>query len=56
MSIMVLGVVLTFDLSGSVDVNDVARLNRRWEARCKMLCCLAPQDASTKIAVRSLVY
>ena len=54
-STMVLGVVFTFDLSGSVDVNDIAWLNRRWQTRCKLLCCFAPQDSSTEIALRSLV-
>ena len=51
---MVLGAALTFDLSGSVDVNDIAWLNRRWQTRCKLLCCLAPRDASTEIALQSL--
>ena len=50
-----LGIGLCFDLSGSVHIGDVARLNRRWEARCKTLCCLATQDSSAQIALRSLV-
>ena len=56
-SAMLLGFALAFDLSGSVDVSDMTRFNRRWEKRCKMLLCLScrEQDSSTEIALRSLV-
>ena len=43
-STTVCGAVLTFDLAGSVDVHDAARISEYWEARCLVLCWLSPRD------------
>ena len=54
-STTVCGAVLTFDLAGSVDVHDAARISEYWEARCRVLCWLSPRDdsSSREVAVRS---